>query len=167
MADAYESPHTPIQDEILTIPDTEEQSHYFWHYDHRRHDETLQEVADAHGISERTGLRWRQEREQFSNGRRTRKQKAQQKGHKLGRPYRVSQEQLQSLLTGKENPVRDAPIPVQKRVNNVPLCPRALRYNLSNCEDAHLYAAAYSDEISVANKRARVRYGNNYKEEPI
>lgn len=167
MRDANGSPYTPEQDEILTIPDTEERSHYFWHVDNRRDDETLEDVANAHGISRRTGQRWRQEREHFGDGRRVRKRKAEEKGQKLGKPFRVSADRLQALLTDSENPVRDAPIPVQRHENEIPLCPRALRYNLSNREDAHLYTAAYSDEISEANKRQRVMYGNDYKDEPI
>ncbi|KAH8695722.1 hypothetical protein GQ44DRAFT_719439 [Phaeosphaeriaceae sp. PMI808] len=59
MASANESPHTPEQDKILTVPDTEERSHYFWHVDNRRDDETLEDVANAYGISRRTGQRWR------------------------------------------------------------------------------------------------------------
>ncbi|KAF2820780.1 hypothetical protein CC86DRAFT_111884 [Ophiobolus disseminans] len=105
MDDANGRPCTPVQDEILTVPDTEERAHYFWHYDHRRNDETLQEIADAHGISRRMGQRWREEREQFDNGRCTRKQKAEEKGTKLGRPWRVPAERIKALLNGRENSV--------------------------------------------------------------
>ncbi|KAF2818568.1 hypothetical protein CC86DRAFT_433402, partial [Ophiobolus disseminans] len=84
-----------------------------------------------------------------------------------GRPWRVPAERIKALLNDRENSVRDAPILVQQRENSIPLCPRALRYNLSNREDAHLYVAAYSDEISEANKRHRVSYSNTYKDRPI
>ncbi|KAF2030129.1 hypothetical protein EK21DRAFT_112237 [Setomelanomma holmii] len=58
-------------------------------------------------------------------------------------------------------------IPIQQRKNKIPLCPRALRYNLSNREEAHLYVAAYSDEISDSNKRHGIHYGELYKDEPV
>ncbi|KAH8727819.1 hypothetical protein GQ44DRAFT_71268 [Phaeosphaeriaceae sp. PMI808] len=162
-----DSPKTPEQDDILLIPDTEERAHYFWHFDHRGPDETMADVSAAHGIDEATGRRWRQDRAQFGDARRVRKRKAAEKGHKHGRPWRVSEEQLQGLLNDKENPVRDAPIPIQQRENNIPLCPRALRYNLSNREDAYVYVAAYSDKVSNANKGHRVSYGATYKDEPL
>jgi hypothetical protein len=69
------------------------------------------------------------------------------------------------LLNDDDNPVRDAPLEVQQRENAIPLCPRALRYNLSEREDAHVYVAAYSDEISASNKRERVHYGDIHKDE--
>lgn len=162
-----ERPCTPKQDTILKVPDTEERSHYFWHFDHRRPDETMREIADAHGISERTGLRWRQERDRWGDGRRTRKRKAEDLGHKLGRPFRVPDSQLQALLEDNTNPVRDAPLSVQQRENEIPLAPRSLRYNLSNRENAHMYISAYSGEISTPNKRQRVRYGEEHEKEDL
>ncbi|KAF2825541.1 hypothetical protein CC86DRAFT_323979 [Ophiobolus disseminans] len=124
----------------------------------------MEAVAAAHGIGRATGYRWRRDRAQFGDRRRVRKRKAEAQGRKLGRPFRVPSEQLQCLLNDEENPVQDAPIPVQQRINEIPLCPWALRYNLSNCEDAHMYVAAYSYGISASNKRLRVRYGHENKD---
>jgi hypothetical protein len=162
-----DSPRTPEQDNILLVPDTEERAHFFWHVDTRRPDETMASICAAHGIGTATGYRWRQERAQFGDGRRVRKRKAAQKGHKLGRPWRCSNEQLEQLLNDNDNAVRDAPLAVQQSENDIPLCPRALRYNLSNRMDAHVYTAAYTDEISNRNKREREYYGSAHLEEPV
>lgn len=162
-----ERPCTPKQDTILIVPDTEERLYYFWHFDHCHPDETMRKVADAHGISERTGLRWRQERDRWGDGRRTRKRKAEDLGHKLGRPFRVPDSQLQALLEDDTNPVQDAPLSVQQRENEIPLAPRSLWYNLSNREDAHMYISAYLGEISTPNKRQCVRYGEEHEKEDL
>jgi hypothetical protein len=55
------------------------------------------------------------------------------------------------LLTDETNPVRDAPLQVQQQVNDISLCPRALRYNLSKREHTHVHKAAYTDELLPAN----------------
>ncbi|KAF2832614.1 hypothetical protein CC86DRAFT_91985 [Ophiobolus disseminans] len=162
-----DSPKTPEQKEILKEPDTEERSHYFWHFDHRSPGESMAAVAAAHGIDEKTGRRWRQDRAQFGDARRVRKRKAAEKGHKLGRKFRVAEDQLEKLLHNDTNPVRDAPLEVQQRDNDMPLCPRALRYNLSNRLNAHIYVAAYSNKVSTTNKSLRVQYGHSYKDEDV
>jgi hypothetical protein len=161
------SPHTPEQDHRLLVPDTEERAHFFWHVDTRRPGETMAAICAAHGIGTATGYRWRQERAQFSDGRRVRKRKAAAKHHKLGRPWRCPLGQIEQLCDDATNLVRDAPIEVQVRENNIPLADRSLRYNLAERVDAQVYAAAYSDDISDANKRHRVHYGGAYEDEPV
>src|SRR4051812_26816442 len=107
-----ESPYTPEQDASLKIPETEERAHYFWHVDTRRDGETLEDVAQQHGIVSRTGRRWRQERAYFGDERRVRKRKAAEKNHKLGRPFRVSIERLNALFSDETNLVREAPLDI-------------------------------------------------------
>jgi transposase len=80
------SPTTPVQDCSFKVPDTKERSAYFWHCDNRRN-ASAQEVANAHGISKRTGKRWRRKRVHCQNYRRVRKRKAEEKDQKLGRRF--------------------------------------------------------------------------------
>ncbi|KAF2820536.1 hypothetical protein CC86DRAFT_411837 [Ophiobolus disseminans] len=162
-----DSPKTPEQDEILTVPDTEERAHYFWHFNHRGPSESMAAIAAAHGISARTGQRWRTERTKFDDARRVRKRKAAAKHYKLGRPWRVSSEKLELMLHDNSNPMRNAPLAVQQRVNDVPLCPRALRYNLSNRIDAHVYTAAYTDKLNDGNWRERTQYSGAHMHQPM
>ncbi|KAF2026781.1 hypothetical protein EK21DRAFT_92136 [Setomelanomma holmii] len=164
---AIQRPCTPEQDKILKVPDTEERAHFFWHVDTRRKGETMADICASHGIGTATGYCWRRERAYFGDWRRVRKQKAAEKGQKLGRPFRVSDEKLQSLLTDENNPVCNAPLEVQQQVNDISLCPRALRYNLSNRKDAHVYKAAYTDELLPANKRLRQHYSDLYYNEEL
>lgn len=70
----------------------------------------------------------------------------------------MSDEHLQELLSDETNPVRDEPLSIQAKENNLPLAPRSLRYNLLNREDAYLYVAAYAKEPSPTNKRRRISY---------
>ncbi|KAH8726911.1 hypothetical protein GQ44DRAFT_758452 [Phaeosphaeriaceae sp. PMI808] len=105
-------PHTPIQEEKLKVPDTEERAHYFWHVDHRADGESLADVAAQHGIHPNTGRIWRKERSHFGNERRTRKRRAEENNYKLGRPWRVNKNDLEALLDDDTNPVRDKPYKV-------------------------------------------------------
>lgn len=162
-----ERPCTPKHDKILKVPDTEERARFFYHVDTRRDGETMDSICASHGIGTATGYRWRRDRAHYGDARRVRKRKAAEKSQKLGRPWRVSKEQVKSLLTDDCNPVRDAPLEVQKLQNDIPLCPRALRYNLSNREGAHVYKAAYTDKLLPANKRLRQHYSDLYYEEEL
>lgn len=125
------------------------------------------DIAANHERDPTTGLRWRKERALFGDARRVRKRKAVEKEHKLGRPFRVPLAQLEALLDDHNNPVCEAPYAIQAAQNNIPLAPRYLQYNVSNWLDAHLYIAAYTDELSEKNKKLRVQYGKDHKDEPI
>jgi hypothetical protein len=89
---AMDSPHTPEQDEVLKEPGTDERNEYFWHLDHRRLDESMKAVSDAHCITSRTGRRWRREREEYGTPSkwRMRKYKAHFDNRKLSRPPRIA-----------------------------------------------------------------------------
>lgn len=164
---SFKRPKTPAQDLVLKEPETPERAAYFYHFDHRRNDEKIDDIAAQHRIHPSTGERWRKEREHFRDERRVRKRKAEEEGHKLGRPWRVSNEKIKELLEDDTNPVREDPLRIQRQVNKVPLSTRALQYNLSNREDAHLFVAAYSDEIRPANKKIRVSYGEEHMHQPL
>jgi transposase-like protein len=77
------------------------------HLEHRRNSQSMQAVADAHGISRQTAYNWIKEKEEFGKRRRVRKRTAKNKGHKLSRPKRVEKEKLKALLKDETNPVRD------------------------------------------------------------
>jgi hypothetical protein len=62
-------------------------------------------VADAHGIEESTGRKWRRDRRELGNERRTRRQKAELLGHKLGRKWTLP-DSLLSRMVSPLNPVR-------------------------------------------------------------
>lgn len=162
-----ESPKTPLQSHSLKVPDTEERAHYFWHVDHPHDGEQLQDIAAQHGISLSTGQRWRKEREKYGDAHRIRKRKAIEKNQKLGRPYTVTTERLQLLLSDDTNPVREEPLSIQARENDIPLRPRTLRYNLSTREDAHMFVAAYTREMLPANLEKRVEYGKEHLNKPL
>ena len=74
-----ERPSTPETREIIPVPDTEERAHYFWHVEHRRDGETLQQVADEHGIHRHTGRKWRKDKLKWGDEKRVRKRNAQEK----------------------------------------------------------------------------------------
>ena len=82
----YERPKTPVQDDVLKDPNSEERAAYLWHANHRHDGERLVDVAAQHGIDPTTGLHWRKEEAYFRDSRRTRKRKAKEIDHKLGRP---------------------------------------------------------------------------------
>ena len=163
-----ESPKTPEQDPILKEPCTEERAAYKWHVEHRRHDETLEDVAAAHGINRRTGQRWRKEFAHFGDCRRVRKKKAKEKGTKLGRKWTVALEKMKELVDDDKHHNCEAPLPVQAaQVGGIPLAPRTLQYNLSKRLHAHLYVAAVAEDISEQNKSKRVNYGYFHKHHTI
>ena len=135
--------------------------------DTHRPNETLDDIVQQHGTGTGTGQRWRQERSLFGDERRVRKRKAAEENHKLGRPFRVPIERLQSLLSDESNPFRDAPLDVQAAVNQIPLAPRSLQPNLSRREEPHLYVAAYGEPIRKDNVTRRRQYGARYGKEPL
>jgi hypothetical protein len=162
-------PHTPPQSRSKKVPNSATRTEYFWHFDHRRDDETMASVAQAHGITECTARRWRKERELLGaspSKKRTRRFKAQKKGQKLGRPYRVPQDILEELIKD-DNPVDEEPLAIQADYHNIPLSERSMRRNLSERVDARMYIAAYSHQLRDANKALRVTYGHENEDKEL
>ena len=75
----------------------------------------MKNIASRCGISTRPGYNIRKEIREMGKPTalyRVRKQKAESKGTKLGRPFRITQETLDEMCKGK-NPVRWKPLAIQ------------------------------------------------------
>ncbi|KAF1965478.1 hypothetical protein BU23DRAFT_561027 [Bimuria novae-zelandiae CBS 107.79] len=96
----------------------------------------------------------------YNDCRRVRKRKSQEKHTKLGHPWRVDESTLRALMDDATNPVRDKPLGVQIRTNDIPLTKRALEHNLRTRIHAGVYKQAYTKkEISLDNKYLRPIFG--------
>jgi hypothetical protein len=157
---SLERPRTPVQDTVLKEPDTEERSRFFEAIQHNNNVTPFRDICAQHGIGKSTGYRWMKEFKKYNDCRRVRKRKSQEKHTKLGHPWRVDESTLRALMDDATNPVRDKPLGVQIRTNNIPLTKRALEHNLRTRIHAGVYKQAYTKkEISLDNKYLRVGYG--------
>jgi len=106
-------------------------------------------------ISSATGRRWRAEQTKYSTPiaqRRTRRFKAEQKEHKLGRPFRVDELILHDMADPLQNDHCHEPLSEQAEAYDLLLAERSLRYNLKTRVNAQLYAAPYTYKILKNNK---------------
>lgn len=130
-----ERPSTPEQREIIPEYDTGHRSADIWHVKHNPEKKKFNQLAAEHGIDKATRHRWGKERELYGTPvamRKVRKFKAKEKDHKLGRSFRVPLEKINSLLSDAINIVREEPYDVQARMNDIPLAPRSLQYNVAS-----------------------------------
>jgi len=95
--------------------------------------DSITKIDAEFNISSATGRRWRAEQTKYGTPiaqRRTRRFKAEQKGHKLGRPFRVNNSILHKMADPLQNDHCYKPLSQQAEAYNLPLAERSLQYNL-------------------------------------
>ncbi|KAF2174692.1 hypothetical protein K469DRAFT_686002 [Zopfia rhizophila CBS 207.26] len=130
----------------------------------------METIATRNGISERTGRNWMAERRQYGSPiavHRMRKLKAEDRGHKLGRPLKIPQKTLDEMCKST-NPMRWKPLKIQRRYWEISTSVRTLQRSLKRRKKrAGMYVASRRKHIKKANKAERVIYGENNWEKPL
>ncbi len=130
----------------------------------RNKDKTLKDIYDKEKIPERTARRWRKTQRELGNSavRRARKQST-----RLGRPFKLSDEQLDQLLAIK-NPVRGEHYECQIKEFKLRVCPRTLQRAFKNRRrNAKLYKRAKVTAIRKENKQKRITYRQENRDETL
>ncbi|KAF2184783.1 hypothetical protein K469DRAFT_688400 [Zopfia rhizophila CBS 207.26] len=126
-------PSTPKRSSRPAPPDTWRRARFFNDYDEHHNDEPVQDIATRHGIGRRTAFNWLAERRIYSSPvavHRMRRVKAEDKGHKLGRLFKIPQDTLDKMCKAATNPVRWKPLSMQRLYWEIPTTVRTLQWNL-------------------------------------
>jgi len=135
-----------------------------------RDGDTITKIDTEFNISSATGRRWRAEQTEYGTPiaqRRTRRFKAEQKGHKLRPAFRVDESILHETMNPIQNDHCHNSLSQQAEAYSLPLAGRSLQYNLKTRVNAQMYAAPYTYEISKNNKTQRQKYSREHELEPL
>lgn len=128
-----------------------------------RNNKPIIQVCKEENISYRTGKYWLRQRRIFGTPIASRKSRREA----AGRPSKLSDDQLDQLLD-VANPVRNQPYECQIQHFGLDVHPRTLQKNLTTRRHhAKRYKMAKVKEISPKNKKERVRYAEEHKDETV
>ncbi|KAL8703159.1 MAG: hypothetical protein Q9201_003663 [Fulgogasparrea decipioides] len=147
------TPRKPKTDRMEAIIRTK--TKFFYAIDHRGRN-TIEFVCNSHGIPRGTGKFWLQQRKQLGTSTACTRTGAQ----RTGRPLKLSDEQLDLILSPSRNPLRHAYYQAQIKNFSLNYTPRTLEHALiTRRNKARRYKRARINVISQGNRLARENYG--------
>ncbi|KAL2038036.1 hypothetical protein N7G274_009256 [Stereocaulon virgatum] len=154
---------TPPPDRyIVREADTVKRTRFFDAFDARSKDESILSICKDLQVTTPTARRWLRQRNLIGQTayRRTRKISL-----RLGRPFSVSQNQLEMLISPSQNPVRNQTYEAQLDYHNIPLSKRGLQRTLTRrANGSRRYKQTYIGKlISQTNRQKRLEYGKTYQ----
>lgn len=151
-------PNETIAREASTIKKTR----FFDAFDARFQNESTRSICRDLKVDPKTGRRWLQQRREIGQKayRRTRNTSL-----RLGRPFSVTEKELQMLISPSKNPVRNQAYEAQIAYHKIPLRKRALQQNLTHrTSGSRRYKQAYVSKIlSQKTREKRVKFGQKHQ----
>lgn len=154
---------TPPPNEIIVREaSTTKKTRFFDAFDARSQNESTRSICRDLEVDPKTGRRWLQQRREIGQKayRRTRNRSS-----RLGRPFSVTEKELQMLISPSKNPVRNQAYEAQIAYHKIPLRKRALQQNLTHrASGSRRYKQAYVSKIlSQKNREKRVKFGQKHQ----
>jgi hypothetical protein len=158
-------PHTPPRDLEQKEFDTIKRSRFFRAFDTKQKGDSLAGICKQPDISiaPSTGRKWLKQRETLGSPakRRTRKIST-----RIGRPTKVSEEVLDRVIDPND-PLNDKPYETIIEELGLNISAHAFQQAVTKRRGAKRYKKPKSKGISKINKKKRVKYGQEHKDETI
>jgi transposase len=159
--------YSPIDRKKRTEWSTPKKTAFFELWHEEKEGKSLRQVAKLAGVPEATARTWIKCR--YDYGTPIASQRKRKWSESLGRPEKVTKEDVQLLLSPSRNPVRNQPMVAQAKYHQIEASERTLqRQTKRYSNDAKLYKQAYVDKVlSDSNHSARWDYGQVYGDKTI